>query len=263
MYISRIQLTDAISQGSQLGKLLIEKQYGMHRLLWDLFSSDGPGRHFLFREEHSREQLSTEHNRPLYYVLSSVMPAKDSPLFQVETKQFEPKLKIGDRLSFKLRANPVVAKKTEGSTKSQKHDVVMNAQLEWLKSTCKEKGLKPPLTKKDLKIALLKHPDFSGIDGAKKISKSIKVAGNEAAILWLEQRSEGNGFKLEALQCSGYRWNPIPEKSTRDRRVGFRSMDYAGVLSVTNRDLFLPLLSRGIGSAKAFGCGLLLIRRDE
>ena len=48
MYLSRIQLNDAIGQNSQLGLLLKDRSYGIHRLLHDLFSGN---ERFLFREE--------------------------------------------------------------------------------------------------------------------------------------------------------------------------------------------------------------------
>jgi len=38
-------------------------------------------------------------------------------------------------------------------------------------------------------------------------------------------------------------------------------MDFAGVLKVEDSGLFAESLITGIGPAKAFGCGLMLIRR--
>ena len=38
-------------------------------------------------------------------------------------------------------------------------------------------------------------------------------------------------------------------------------VDYEGLLTVTDPAMLLDLLNRGVGPAKAFGCGLMLVRR--
>ena len=45
------------------------------------------------------------------------------------------------------------------------------------------------------------------------------------------------------------------------RRPRFGVLDLEGVIAVTDPALFLPKLVQGFGRAKAFGCGLMLIRR--
>jgi len=46
----------------------------------------------------------------------------------------------------------------------------------------------------------------------------------------------------------------------RRNRISFGSMDCSGQLNVADADQFESALMIGIGPAKAFGCGLLLIR---
>lgn len=257
MYLSRVQLTDAIGQYSQLGLILKDRSYGMHRLLWDLFPK---GESFLFREESSREQLATARSLPVYYLLSRAQPDGQSPIFKIDTKDYSPQLKAGDQLTFRLRANPTIARKTPGKKNSVRHDVVMDAQQQWLKEACKQRSLTTEGSKSKLKKALLSHPDFMGREKSTFLNQEIDSAINQAAISWLRQRSEINGFDIDKtqIQATGYRWNALPEKG---RNAGFSSMDYEGVLTVTDSPLFLQKLEKGFGPAKAFGCGLMLIRR--
>lgn len=255
MYLSRIELTEAITSLTQLGTLLKDRSYGMHRLLWDLFDNQ---ERFLFREESSREQLGRERSLPLYYVLSKSPPETRSPIFSIETKAFAPVLQEGDRLAFRLRANPTVAKREEGQSKSKRHDVVMNAQKIWLQGSCQERDLPATGKKRELRERLLQHRDFSGEHGRLRLETALDETVAVAGQGWLSNRGSKNGFNVESLQATGYRWHALPEKS---RTAGFSSMDYEGVMTVTNPEILKDVLARGLGPSKAFGCGLMLIRR--
>ena len=50
-------------------------------------------------------------------------------------------------------------------------------------------------------------------------------------------------------------------KGPRQRPLTFSVLDLEGELEVTDPALFLRSLAAGFGRAKAFGCGLMLIRR--
>lgn len=255
MYLSRIALTPAIAEGSQLNLILKDNQYGMHRLFWDLFDQE---RRFLFREENQKEQMGSRRNLPVYYVLSSSEPEQNSVIFSVETKPFEPQLNAGDQLAFRLRANPVVSRKTEGRKHSVRHDVVMDAQYQWLKSECARRNIADAVSKGDMKTALRTHEDFTG--KASALETALNTVSEQAALTWMIGRGEKIGAEIhpEKLQATAYRWNALPEKG---RRAGFSSMDFEGVLTVTDPDVFRKKLAEGIGPSKAFGCGLMMIRR--
>ena len=254
MYLSRIELTEAIADYSQLGLLLKERSYGMHRLLWDLFKSK---ERFLFREENTQEQIGSKRYLPLYYVISTEKPASESPIFNIESRDFSPKLMPGDQLAFKLRANPTIARKQEGSKNSKRHDVVMDAQRQFLVSACKERGFPCAGKKSDLRELLLMHPDFSGYELRKKLAAELDKAIEAAAVEWLKKRGATHGYALNTVEATGYRWNALPEKN---RNAGFSSIDYEGVLTIEEPELFAQMLASGIGTYKAFGCGLMLIR---
>jgi CRISPR system Cascade subunit CasE len=255
MYLSRIELTEAIADYSQLGLLLKERSYGMHRLLWDLFKSK---ERFLFREENTQEQIGSKRYLPLYYVISTEKPASESPIFNIESRDFSPKLMPGDQLAFKLRANPTIARKQEGSKNSKRHDVVMDAQRQFLVSACKERGFPCAGKKSDLRELLLMHPDFSGYELRKKLAAELDKAIEAAAVEWLKKRGATHGYALNTVEATGYRWNALPEKN---RNAGFSSIDYEGVLTIEEPELFAQMLASGLGPSKAFGCGLMLIRR--
>lgn len=257
MYLSRIKLNESIAEYSQLGQLLQSNSYGMHRLLWDLFEADERGR-FLFREENSAEQLGTRRRLPLYYVLSAASPNQQSPLFDIQTKPFAPVLRAGDTLGFRLRANPVVARREPEAKNSSRHDVAMDAQRRWLQATCDQRQLPSTGTKGDLRAALLAHSDYHGKAGHDRLESELTQAVATANHQWLATRADKYGFTLETVQATGYRWNALPEKG---RNAGFSSLDYEGLLTVTDSERLLLALKHGIGPAKAFGCGLMLIRR--
>jgi CRISPR system Cascade subunit CasE len=81
-------------------------------------------RDFIFRR-HELEQM------PRFYVVSQRQPKAFSEAWQVQSRVYDPQLQEGQRLSFQLRANPVITKKNEAG-KSQRHDVVMQAKKQLL-----------------------------------------------------------------------------------------------------------------------------------
>lgn len=314
MYFSRIRIKPEIFKSTQLAQVLSDSSYNMHRLLWDLFS-DEKRRNFLYREEIAREQLGTQtgvRGEPIYYVVSSTKPSSENPFFQVEVKKYHPKLQKGDRLSFELRANPVVTKKVDRGNpdhylkersrrqvanknkltkKRVRHDVVMDAQKAFLTSLCAELNLQSRLSsapqKKEYKKVLVTHGglalderltiflkvDFryserlrQSIQLHNKLEWSIKAIVDDALEKWMIRQGERHGFLLAKdddnqyrLQNSAYRWHTI--KADKEKKSGFSSVDFLGDLEITDVDKFTEALFGGIGRAKAFGCGLMLVRR--
>lgn len=273
MYLSRIQLTPALLEQTQLGRLLRRDSYGMHQLLWDVY----PDGQYLFREENSREQQGTVQNWPLFYVLSHKPPSENSLLFKVDSKPFQPKLHNGDRVSFHLRANPTVARRQEGKKNSARHDVVMDSKYQHLLQHCLEYGvvtegdvylgeqgqrrtLRNNLNRRQLQQLLLSLPAFKEIARREAFMQEQRHKADLAAINWLEQKTEAGGFELEQVQATGYLWHSL-SSVTQKRNAGYSSMDYQGVLRVTDTVAFVSQLEKGFGPAKRFGCGLMLIRR--
>ncbi len=286
MYMSRVRLRPEIG-ATQLAHLLQDRKgYGLHRLFWGLFS-DGQGnqqrREFLFREERAVEQLPRPGKRradPVYYVLSRVEPAANA-LFEVEAKPYHPNLAVGDRLAFKLRVNAVVTRN------GKRHDIVMDAQSGWLNSQLESLGLPSDGKKQARKRQLLDHAGDKQLEQwravidagiyrqkldqqlgrAALLEWSIKtVEADRVREWWERQGRERHGFTIAQhsehgeplFEYAAYLNHPIPEKG---KMAGFSSLDLTGEVVVTDADRFTHLLMEGIGPAKAFGCGLLLVRR--
>jgi CRISPR system Cascade subunit CasE len=208
-----------------------------HRLLWTLFA-DAPERRrdFLWREE---GRGGIRPGRASFLILSARPPEDRHGLFTLESKPFAPALAPGDRLAFALRANPVVTRPDPGSGRPRRHDVVMD-RLHAL----------PEGSRADSRLA------------------ATLVAGRA----WLEAQGERAGFRLVAdsgpdeprprLRVDGYD-QILMARGRGQRPIRFSVLDLEGEIEVEAPDLFLSALGQGFGKAKAFGCGLMLIRRPR
>ncbi|MCV6613782.1 MAG: type I-E CRISPR-associated protein Cas6/Cse3/CasE, partial [Cellvibrionaceae bacterium] len=219
MYLSKVSLAPAISASTQLGLMLKDQVYGTHRLLHDLFEHQ---ERYLFREEFRRGKSGKVNAAPVYYLLSQTAPSRQSAIFEVSTKLFDPQLDTGDILDFRLRANPTIAKQGGANAKSKRHDVIMNAQLEWLKRELSDYGLDTSGSKGLLKRRLTSQ--LKSDNAASIIDLALLEQTGSAAISWLSKKSEACGFSFarEHIETSAYRWNALPEKG---RSAGFSSLD--------------------------------------
>lgn len=204
-----------------------------HRLIWTLFA-DSPERtrDFLWREGRPGE----------FYVLSTRAPSDSHGLFDLDQPRvFAPSLKIGDRLTFVLRVNATVARSSGPNQRGKPCDIVMDAIKE--------------------------IRDESRAESRKRVMVQV-------ATRWLETRSAKNGFVLTAdstednsdpmhvgpVQVHGYRVVRIHRgRGVQDLSVGV--LDLEGEISVRDPDAFVSAIKQGFGRAKAFGCGLMLIKR--
>jgi len=158
---------------------------------------------------------------------------------------------MGMKLAFDTRVNPVVREKVErknlkewgdnrqarglplkGATKLRKyHDVIMNA---------KKAASKEGITDKTLQDR----------------------KAEEAVVEWFEDIGKTKGFVLteqSSLETSGYRQESL--RKVRNKTIKFSSVDLSGTIIVTDPKLFLELLYSGLGHARSFGCGMMMVRR--
>lgn len=230
MYLSRVRVATQGLDRNALVKLLSGEAYANHQLLWRLFTQSEV-RPFLFRQEMEKDQLdSWESPRglPLFYVLSSREPEAVPGLLECQSKPFDPQLSQGDRLLFKLRANPTVARKNDGEKRSRRHDVLMDAKWQ-----CRQQGRDAPW--------------------------EVHEAMDASAEQWLRSRSEVWGFTLDSTpQLSGYRQH---QWQRQQRKICFSSVDYEGVITVADPERLHNALFNGVGRSRAFGCGMLMVRR--
>jgi len=193
-----------------------------HHLVWSLFADDPDRRRdFLWRE-----------TAPGTFLILSARPPEDRhALFQIDPpKPFAPALSDGDRLRFSLRANPVVRKRpTPDAPHSTKHDVVMAAL-------------------RDLPAGSRARPRDAAI--------------RDEGFAWLDRQGTKAGFSVtqDEVGIDGYRQHRIP-RGGKARDLAFSTLDFEGLLTVRDPAALPGAIAKGFGSAKAFGCGLLLVRR--
>lgn len=230
MYLSRVRVDLNGLSRATLFEILGGGAYGAHQLLWQLFpDQESNTRPFLFRQEMDESDPDgSPKGLPLFYVLSDREPIAMPGLLEVQCKPFSPSLNIGDRLAFRLRANPTVAKVVAGQ-RGQRADVLMAA----------------------------KYPYEAG---KARTGRACVEAMDAAAREWLTTRSESWGFRLPVQpEVGAYRQHVL--QKTEGRPIRFSSVDYEGLLEVMDLGQLIEALAHGIGRAKAFGCGLLLLRR--
>jgi len=237
-YLSRIspKLDLSYKQIMAMGDL---NPYGQHQALWRLF--DLPKQEikdkadFLFRFE-----IDKQNKLPVFYVIScKKLPSDQEGIWDIKSKRYDPDILEGDRFLFKLRINPVVTKKPAepdpNPKKRKRHDVVMEA-----KTILKNEGVP--------------HEKWP------QINELIHNAG----IKWLRKRSSENGFVFSdedehgEVRADGYQMYQFFKNK---KNVRFSSLDFTGILTVTDPSIFKKILFTGLGPAKGFGCGLMLVRR--
>jgi CRISPR system Cascade subunit CasE len=79
---------------------------------------------------------------------------------------------------------------------------------------------------------------------------------------WLARKGEQYGFSVDEheVRADGYRQERF-YKAKGKHHVNISTVDFTGLLTVTDPERFQNALYRGIGPAKSFGCGLMLVRR--
>ena len=228
-WLSRVRLGSAASVKTLMPLLQQDAGLGGHgsadvdrRLVWSLFA-DGPNRR--------RDFLWRRMDDDAFLVLSARRPEDRHGLFEIdEPKAFAPALASGNRLRFSLRANPTVRKAKEpGQRHAPRHDVVMDAL----------------------------HPLPDGSRAEHRMA-AIREKGFD----WLARQGCKAGFETweNELLCEGYRQHRIV-RGAGERALSFSSLDFEGVLQVREPNLLTSAIARGFGPSKAFGCGLMLIRR--
>lgn len=226
MFFSRITINSQSAEPDELVSLVKGNVYAIHQILWRLFPEDpDTDRDFLFRKE-------VENGWPFFYMVSKRQPQSIDGLIQVESKPYQPKLTAGQKLAFSLRTNPVITKKTADGNKRLRHDVVMNA-------------------KHDLAVSSTGATDIT-----------VGELQHAAGIKWLNDRSASFGFSFDpnVVRVFGYQQHRIKSRKQK-ANIRFSVLDYEGILFVTDSERFYKTLINGIGRAKAFGCGLMLVRR--
>lgn len=157
------------------------------------------------------------------------MVSEREPVFNnywaVESKPYDPVVKKGGTYRFRLCANPTVARTIDG--KHHRHDVVMD-----LKCRLRDEGI--TLSQNDI------------VD--------------RAVTQWIIRKGEDNGFSVATDRLLIHSYERNQTSKGRGSRIVFSTVVIEGILTVTDVESFHNALFKGIGSAKGFGCGLLMLR---
>lgn len=169
-----------------------------------------------------------ENKRPVFYVLSKEEPIMKKN-FSILIKPYSPKVTKGEQLSFTLTANPTILERIEGKEHSVRYDIWMDTRVK-----AKQNG---------------------------ETKDNIYIQCYEKTKEWLDYKSNLFGFKPVNLMIERYLHHNFVKPNDQNK-VSFGAIDYKGIIEVTDSEMFIErALFRGIGASKAFGCGLMLIKR--
>ncbi len=200
--------------------------YEEHRALWKIFS-DSPDR--------ERDFIYRKMDRASFLAVSSREPVETKFLRNLQVKEYNPLLEAGERLHFSLRFNPIVKRRDENG-RQQRIDLVQDFRKQKI-----NEGV--PL---------------------ENIPRRLEIA-EEVGAEWIMKRSESLGFELE----QGDNWSGLMVESYSQERfqkgkagkVVLSCIDVRGFATVTDAENLKQALFNGVGCAKGFGFGLLLVRR--
>lgn len=238
MYLSRLTLAEGATGQSELWRSFASP-YALHQAVWRLFPhAAGMPREFLYR-------VDTVGGRPQVWTLSP-QPPQASPLWRRETKEVAPQLSPGDRLEIQVRVNPVVTtwkpeNRHEPASglapvvrgKKKRHDVVMDLKrrLRWQERRPEERESEAQLVQ-------------------------------QAISEWLASRAGRAGFRILSLLAEGYRQDRFQRPGQAEGiQIELGICDLQGIVEITEPEAFLATWRLGLGPAKGFGCGLILMRR--
>jgi len=237
MFLSKLVLNSRNRQARRD----LASPYELHRTVWSAFPDTEPGR-IIFRVDADRTSA-----HPVVLVQSDLRPqwgrvkqgGSDYFVAPPEPpKEFELPFTRGQRLRFRLRANPT---KKVGSL--SKVDRLAGAQAR---------------------------------DGHTKNGRRVALLREEEQVAWLLHKGEEGGFRIPGEWMTGrdgrkmpnFRVVLVPEGWVQCGKEGhtdgrFFAVRFEGILEVTDPAQLQKTVADGIGPAKGFGFGLLSLARAE
>jgi CRISPR system Cascade subunit CasE len=193
-----------------------------HRLIHALMSGENADARRNFL--YSRTTPSSD-GQPRYLV-QSTEPPRNNALFSVETKQVGLQYNVGDELLFSITANPTQHRTVQTGHKYS--DAISDA------------------------LAALTIEERR-----KQRADTIQAVGVE----WFSSRGERGGFSVEPhrVEVEDYGRTYIQRDGAKD--IPVTRLSLRGVLTVTDPDAFATTLQVGLGRSRAFGYGMLKVRR--
>lgn len=191
-----------------------QNPYRLHQALWRLFPGfEDADREFLFRVEQLQKSIGAQ-----VLMQSTIQPqsSEQSPAILAQ-REYVLNVQNGQRLRFRLRANPIKTIKDSNKGTVEK------------KGKTFTKTVRVPLLHEDQQQAWLerKLQDFVQLE---------TLIVQPEPVLYFRKVKEGRSGKIQTVM-------------------------FDGVLTVTDAEAFNSQVTKGIGPAKAFGCGLLSLAR--
>ncbi|EMM72240.1 CRISPR-associated protein Cas6/Cse3/CasE, subtype TIGR01907-like protein [Leptospira weilii str. 2006001855] len=265
MFLSQLKL-DTHNIHNKIVFNWIQNPYNIHQRLWMAFSENSPNNKlqnspFLFQLEYNSDPGKISRR---ILVFSEKLPNWERAFqeFKVLTeipvgnqiKQISPTfIQAGAVLRFSLTANPTKKLKDYRSLfKEELKDFPdkfePSDRVSFLEGKSKLESLKKTLTK----------------DQVNKLkSKRVGIYHEKELLDWLSRKGNDNGFSLvnaaveyqsdfSANKIKGSSFPSIPKIHT---------VTFSGILKITDPTQFKFAYTKGIGSGKAFGCGMLLLAK--
>ncbi|WP_316897544.1 type I-E CRISPR-associated protein Cas6/Cse3/CasE [Pseudodesulfovibrio indicus] len=195
--------------------------YDAHQALWTVFSDDPDRR---------RDFLYRRLDERTFLTVSDREPLHRDGLLRCEVKEYAPRLKAGDRVYFSLRFNPVV-KRRDDKGRQVRVDLVQDRRRRLAEQGVSPDGLPP-----------------------------WHVVAEEAARDWFAGRRDSLGLEVGDVLVEAYCTETFARRRG-ERAISLARIDAGGFARVTDPARLVESLRRGVGCAKGFGFGLLLLRR--
>lgn len=225
LYLSHLRLSrDPAAQA--FAELLLPARPGdriaaQHHLMWSVFGDTA---------DRERDFLWREESNGSFLVLSARMPQTTALFEAPRVKNYAPEFSAGDQMDFVLRANATRMKRDDKRTRV---DVVMDV--------------------------------LHKVEQKDRAANRMRIATQEGAS-WLTRQGEKSGFRVIEAKAEDYSTVYLPRvkehtpaSKKNDGCLGI--LDLSGRIEVLDPQLFLKSIMQGFGRAKAFGCGLMLLRR--
>lgn len=230
-FLSRMRLSQ--SPSTEALKMLIDPENralamdAHHRLIWSAFAG---------RADDKRDFLWRAEQKGAFIVLSNREPSP-SPLFApYEVKSYAPNLRVGDKLNFVLRVNAT-------KTRPAKYATEVNGKT------------------RDTRVDIVMHALKEISAGGKRKERRMSIA-QEVGAQWLASQGEKHGFAVHDCRVADYSVQVLPNhRGSRKGQPQFGILELTGKIEVKEPLKLLAKLLSGFGRAKAFGCGLMLVKR--
>ncbi|MCP5098644.1 MAG: type I-E CRISPR-associated protein Cas6/Cse3/CasE, partial [Chloroflexi bacterium] len=111
-----------------------------------------------------------------------------------------------------------------------------------------------------LRFRLCANPTIKKVrrneNGERLNSNRVPLVHEPKQIEWLQKQAINNGFHILHTDITQAQ-KLTSRKKGNGRSITLYTVQFNGRLQITNADTFTQAIQKGIGPAKAFGCGLL------